>query len=696
MREFFYPNSVAVIGVSDKPDNLGRNIIGNLVEFGFGGIVYPVGPAGGFVQTHRIYRSISDIPDHIDMAVILTPAKTVPAVLEECGQKGVRWAIIETAGFREYGEEGLKLEEQIVQVAQRYGIRFLGPNCVGVINIDNGFSVPFLRLKKPSDPGEVSLISQSGGVGFSVLNLMANEGIALNKFISVGNMLDTSAEDVLEFLLEDDGTKVIFLYLESLRDGRRLMDIACRSTKPILVFKSNIGKLGKVIAASHTAALSSDDKVAEAAFKQADIVRVHDATSLLNNLKALRLPAMRGKNLAIISRSGGHAVVAADSSELSGFELAQLPQTFLEEIEKHFRASVIKLTNPVDVGDLFDLDVYAQILEQTLKLENVDGVVFLHTASEREIETSRKLLERVMELTKRYDKPIAYYVSTPAQEVNYLRQTYPYPIFTAVVETIRALEMSYRYYSRRQEIRSAEPTPSFNVSQEAVRNLIKHARAENRDLLLSESMQVLEYYGIPTAVGVRASTKEEARQASEQMGYPVAIKVISEQISHKSDVGGVQLNLRNGPAVEEAFDDMLNRIRSFYPEAKIGGVLVQPMVTGGQELILGGRQDPNFGPVVLIGLGGIFVEVLEEVSLRVAPITYQEAREMIDELRGAPILKGARGHKPSDLKAVSEALMRLSQLLIDFPEIQELDINPLRVFQENNGCRALDARIMLR
>jgi acyl-CoA synthetase (NDP forming) len=696
MREFFYPNSVAVIGVSDKVDNLGRNIVGNLLEFGFGGIVYPVGPSGGFVQTHRIYHSISDIPDHIDMAVILTPAHTVPSLLEECGQKGVRWAIVETAGFREYGEEGLQLEEQISQVAHRYDIRFIGPNCVGIINVDNGFSVPFLRLKKPSEVGEVSLISQSGGVGFSVLNLMMNEGIGLNKFVSVGNMLDITAEDVLEYMLDDPGTKVIFMYLESLRDGRRLMDIACRSTKPILVFKSNIGKLGKVIAASHTAALSSDDKVAEAAFKQADIVRVHDATSLLNNLKALRLPLMRGRNLAIISRSGGHAVVAADSSELSGFELAKLPQSFLDEIEKHLRASVIKLTNPVDLGDLFDWDVYAQILEQALRLPNVDGVVFLHTASEREIMASRKLLEKVIELAKKYEKPVAYYVSTSAQEVNYLRQTYPFPIFTAVVETIRALEMSYRYYSRIQEMRNAEAAPAFEADKEAVRRLIDQAHGEQRDLLLSESMQVLEHYGIPTAVGVHAATVEDAVQAAEKMGYPVAIKVISEQISHKSDVGGVQLNLRNGPAVQEAFEDMLRRIHASYPEAKIDGVLVQPMVTGGQELILGGRQDPNFGPVVLIGLGGIFVEVLEEVSLRVAPITPREARQMIDELRGAPILKGARGHKPSDLQAVSEALLRLSQLLIDFPEIGELDINPLRVFQENNGCRALDARVMLR
>jgi acyl-CoA synthetase (NDP forming) len=265
-----------------------------------------------------------------------------------------------------------------------------------------------------------------------------------------------------------------------------------------------------------------------------------------------------------------------------------------------------------------------------------------------------------------------------------------------VVETIRAMEMSYRHYSRMQEIRSAEQTPTFDVNRNAVRSLLDHAREQQRDLLLSEAMQVLGYYGIPTAAGVRAASVEEARVAADQMGYPVAIKVISEQISHKSDVGGVQLNLRNAPAVEEAFEDMLRRIKQFYPEARIDGVLVQPMVTGGQELILGGRQDPNFGPVVLIGLGGVFVEVFEEVALRVAPITHKEAEEMIDELRGAPILKGARGHKPSDIAAVSDALLRLSQLLIDFPEIRELDINPLRVFQENNGCRALDARIMIR
>lgn len=287
MREILYPNSVAVIGVSEKADNLGRNIVANLVEFGFDGIVYAVGPSGGVIETRRIYRSVGDIPDHIDLAVILTPAKTVPGLMEECGQKGIRWAVIETAGFREYGEQGRLLEEQISQVADKYGIRFVGPNCIGIINMDNGLSVPFTRLRKLIKIGNVSIISQSGGVGLAAMNIMASEGLGLNKFISVGNMLNISAVDLLETLIEDEGTNLIFMYLESIRNGRRLMEVARRTNKPIVVFKANIGKLGQRIAASHTASLSSDDKVVDAAFHQAGILRVRDATTFGNSLKIL-------------------------------------------------------------------------------------------------------------------------------------------------------------------------------------------------------------------------------------------------------------------------------------------------------------------------------------------------------------------------------------------------------------------------
>lgn len=696
MREIFYPHSVAVIGVSARPTNLGRNIVANLIEFGFDGIVYAVGHRGGVIETRRVYHSVGDIPDHVDLAVILTPAKTVPAILEECGRKRVRWAVIETAGFREYGDAGRQLEDEIVRIADQYGIRFVGPNCIGVINLENGLCVPFPPLKRFIKPGEVSVVSQSGGVGMSALNLMASEGVGLNKFVSVGNMLNICAEDVVEYLIEDEGTKRIFLYLESMRNGRRLMEIARKSSKPILVFKANIGQLGQNIAASHTASLSSDDKVVDAAFHQAGIIRIRDATSFGNDLKSLRLPPMRGKNLAIISRSGGHAVIAADACELSGFDLAQFPESFLREIEAHFRASVIRLTNPLDLGDLFDLDVYAQIVHQTLQLEGVDGVVFLHTSlSDAEHQATRLLLERLMEMVELYDKPVAYYVSAAAEEIAYLKANYDFPVFTQVVETIRALEMSHQHYLGAEEIRLPQEIPFFDVDLAAVRALVDGAKAEGRDLLLSEAVEVLEHYGIPTAPGVPAATVEEAQAAAGSMGYPVAIKVIAEQISHKSDVGGVQLNLRNGPAVAEAFEDMMSRIRKVYPEVELDGVLVQPMVTGGREMILGGRQDPQFGPVVLVGLGGIFVEVLEEVSLRVAPITRRDAIEMIEGLRGASILKGARGHKPSDIEALVDALLRLSQLLTDLPEIQELDVNPLRVFHEGGGCCALDARVLL-
>ena len=696
MREFFYPSSVAVIGVSSLPTNLGRNIVANLVEYGFNGIVYAVGPRGGMIETRRIYRTVGDIPDNVDLAVILTPAHTVPGILEECGQKGIRWVIIETAGFSEYTTEALQIEEEMIRVADKYGIRFVGPNCIGAINMENGFCVPFPRLRKFVKPGDVSIITQSGGVGMSALNLMANDGLGLNKFVSVGNMLDVEAEDMLEYLITDEGTGLIFLYLESIRDGRRLMEIARRSKKPILAFKSNIGKLGQNIALSHTVSLTSDDKVVDAAFHQSGIIRIHDATSFGNNLKILELPPMKGDNLAIISRSGGHAVIAADACELSGFDLAHFPDSYLRRIEKHFRASVIRLTNPLDLGDLFDLDVYAEIIEQTLQLDDVDGVVFLHTSlSEEENQTSRLLLERLIELVDKYHKPVAYYVSAAAQEVSYLKQNYNFPIFTLVVETIRALEISLRYYIQSQKVRTRQDIPTFEVDKAEVRSLIGRAKAENRDLLLSEALSILESYRIPTVRGMVALTVAEARTAAEEIGYPVAIKIIAEQISHKSDVGGVQLNLRNSPAVAAAFEDMMTRIQVAYPEAGVDGVLVQPMVTGGRELILGGRQDPQFGPVVMVGLGGIFVEIFEESVVRVAPISRREAVEMIESLRGAQILQGARGHKRSDIEALVEALLRLSQLLVDFPEIKELDINPLRVFHARGGCRALDARMIL-
>ncbi|MDP3038954.1 MAG: acetate--CoA ligase family protein [Deltaproteobacteria bacterium] len=696
MREIFYPTSVAVIGVSNSPDNMGRGIVFNLTEFGFQGIIYQVGPKGGVFAGRRIYKSVLDIPDPVDLAVILTPARTVPGILDECGQKGIQRVVIESAGFREYAAEGKKIEEEIEQVAKKYNQRFVGPNCIGVINMENGLCTPFPPLRRIVRHGDISMISQSGGVGMSVLNLMANEGLGLNKFVSAGNMLNIQTEELLAYFIEDPGTKYILLYLEGIQDGRRLMEIARRSTKPIVAFKANIGLFGKTIASSHTASLSSNDKVVDAAFRQCGIVRVHDATTLGNDLKIIRLPPMRGKNLAIISRSGGHAVIAADACEMSGFSLAPFPQEFLEEIERHFRASVIKLTNPLDLGDLFDLDIYLKIIDRTLAQKEVDGIVFLHTFNAMmEGQKSRDLFHQLIELSQKYDKPVALYVSTEDQEVNYLKRNLNYPVFTQVVETVRALGLNRWYYGEMLRVRQPKEIPSFQVDKETARYLLEKAHREKRDLFLHEAAEVLRIYGIPMVRGVPVPDNQEAVKAAKELGFPVAMKVISKEISHKSDVGGVQLNLRSEAGVADAYQDMTRRIRQAYPEAKIEGVLIQSMVTGGRELIVGGRQDEQFGPVVLVGLGGIFVEIFGEVSVRVAPISRGEALEMIGELRGSAIFKGARGLKPSDLEAVAEVLLRLSQLLCDLPAIREIDINPLRVFQEKEGCLALDVRIIL-
>ncbi|MFC1890203.1 acetate--CoA ligase family protein, partial [Thermodesulfobacteriota bacterium] len=427
MKTFFEPRSVAVVGVSESPTNLGRRIMNNMIQFDYSGIVYAVGPKGGVIHGRRIYHSVLDIPDQVDLAVILTPARTIPQIIDDCGRKGISHTIIESAGFREYGDDGVALENEILDIAGRWPIRLLGPNGIGTMNMENGLATPFAILSSGLAAGGISIISQSGGVGLSYMNLLASESLGLNKFASVGNKLDVDENDILEYLIEDEGTKIICMYLEGISDGRRLMEIAARSDKPILLHKSNIGEMGNRIAHSHTAALSSDDKVVDAALRQCGIIRFHDMHKLGNFLKILALPPMRGKNLAILSRSGGHAVIAADACEMAGFDLPQFPGEFLAAIEKHFRANVIKLMNPLDLGDLFDPDVYTRIMEETIKRDEIDGIVFLHTYNpQNEMDKSRKLLPVIEQLSDRYTKPIAVCISSEEGEISLLRKDYAY------------------------------------------------------------------------------------------------------------------------------------------------------------------------------------------------------------------------------------------------------------------------------
>ncbi len=688
MDQLFYPKSVAVIGVSERPDNLARNIVENLFEFQFNGEIHLVGRKEGILFGRKILTSPDQLPEGIDVAVILTPAQTVPGLVEVCGQKKIPWVIIETGGFREYSEQGNELEKEILKIARKWSIRIVGPNGIGVMNIHNGFVVPFVKLRqRPVGKGKFSILAQSGGVLLTYANLLTSANVGLSKVVSMGNKMDLNEIDYLRYLIQDPQTEIIGLYLESLERGRELMEIARSTSKPIIIHKANTGEGSRHIAKLHTAALANDDRIVEAALKQADIIRTKDFRSFVNAVKILSLPPTKGKNLVIISRSGGIGVVAADSAERHGFRLLPPDKTLQERFHSFFRAKVIQPTNPLDLGDLFNFDLYKNILEQVLQFPVVDGILFMHGATGEEREPSRRFIQAVKDLSFHYQRPVALQYNTDEEELAYIKRAFDYPIFTEPEDALTALAISRDHY-RKLNI-SKENPPTFPVNPNRVKEIFQKVKGEKRDLLfLHEAFEVLRAYGIPVADYQILQRKEEIEKAIEKIGPPIAIKLVSQEIPHKSDVGGVILHLHTLQEIKEAYQ----RIEKI-AQGDSFGILIQKMVSGGKEVILGGKQDPSFGPVVLFGLGGIFVEILQETSLRIAPINLSEAEEMISELKGAMILRGIRGERPSDRDALIDHLLRLSQLMMDFPEVEGIDINPMIVFEK--GAVAVDARILL-
>ncbi len=677
---------MVVIGVSEDPNNLARNIVENLFKFQFHGEIFLIGRREGILFGRGICTSLEDLKEGIDVAVILTPAYTVPGMLEACGKKKIRWAVIESGGFSEYSEEGAILEKEALRIAKKWGIRIVGPNGIGISNIDNGFVVAFSPLNpRAVRKGKVSLLVQSGGVSLTYLNLLSSANVGISKVVSMGNKIDLNEIDYLNYLIHDPQTEIIGIYLEGIRRGKELLDIARSTSKPIILHKANIGEASKEIAKLHTSALANDDKIVETALKQADIIRAKDFRSFINAVKVLSLPPMKGNNLVILSRSGGIAIVAADSAERYGFRLFPMKKSFQDRIHSYFRAKVIQPTNPLDLGDLFDFDLYIKILEQALKINAVDGIIFQHAASGEEMQPSRRLIHTAKELSFRYQKPVAYCYLTEEEELAYIKRTFDYPIFTEPEDALSALAISREHYRKRKILK--EKPPFYSVDRGRVKHLFLKAKKENRDPILPEAFEVLQAYGIPVA-DYQVVEKGDLKKAMNRLESPIALKVISPEVSHKSDVGGVVLNIHDLPEAEKAYQKMEKLGKKGF-----SGVLVQKMISDGKEVILGAKRDPSFGPVILFGLGGIYVEVFEEISLRVAPINRPEAEEMISELKAAAILKGVRGERPLDMKALVENLLRLSQLMMDFPEIEGIDINPVKILEK--GAVAVDARILL-
>jgi acetate---CoA ligase (ADP-forming) len=698
VKDLFCPSSVVVVGVSTRPTNLGKEIARNLFEFRYTGVIHLVGPHGGTMFGRRIHASLDEITEPIDLAVILTPAKTVPDILEQCGRKGIRRAVIESGGFGELDEEGKELGARLVAIATKYGMRFIGPNCIGIMNAYNGLAVPFTTMQNVFRRGGVGIIAQSGGVALSFLNTFDGEQLGYSKFAAIGNKLSIDENDVLEYCVEDQETSVICLYLESINDGRRLTEIARRSEKPIVVHKSNIASLSRVAAQSHTQALANDDQVVDAALRQAGMVRYKDMQSYVDFVKVLQLPKMKGKNLAIVSRSGGHAVIAADAAYTYNFNLPPFREDFLSEIRKHLRADVIRLSNPLDLGDLFDFNVYVRIIEHTIQQDNVDGILFLHSYfASIEGEASRKLLQSAADLSHKYSKPVAMSVATEQFELSRLHKEFDFPIFMSPERAVLALDTSIKYYRHRDFMKgdheplSLQPPPD----DKAAAALLARISSEKRSPVLHEALQIVQAAGLKTPEYRVFQDTGGIDTGLGDLPGPYAVKVIAQEVSHKSDLGGVVLGLPDKGAAHSAASEMFQRFGSS-PETGLHGVLVQRMVTratGSFELIVGGKRDPQFGAVVLLGHGGIFVEVFGKTSLRMAPLSAQEIDNMIEDLPGSEIFKGVRGRPPVDLGALREAIGRVAHLMVEFPDISSIDINPILV--SDSGALCLDARIVL-
>ncbi|HTZ39510.1 MAG TPA: acetate--CoA ligase family protein [Syntrophales bacterium] len=677
MEKFFHPQSVVVFGVSPSPTNLARNIIGNLHRFGFHGAVFAVGKDGGEFEGVKIHASVEDVPGIPELAVILLPARHVPEVIEACGRKGIRHAIIESGGFSEYAAQGQDLEKEVLETARRWGMRIVGPNCISIVNLENGLVLPFVPLEdREINKGNISIVAQSGGIALDCMRLLSYENLGANKLISMGNKLDVNENDFLEYLKNDDATRAIGFYLENIADGRGLMRLAGSTDKPLVVLKANTNPASNSAARFHTAALAGDDEVVTAALRQAGIHRVQNLREMMDCFKVFSLPVIKGRRLAVLGRSGGQAVLLADAVHRYGFQLAELSDDFFSHVRQHVRAGVIRMSNPLDMGDIFDIDAYAGIVEKALSEDGVDGVVFSHAyVATFEVGPSRRLLEASIALSHRYGKPVIPCIIPEKHTWFSMKEEARAFLFDDVDEALKALERSLWHH----EVHSCKKTQPPSTVAKAKKKL---SVLNGGFMKPSEAFALLASYGIPTAAVAAVNGADEAAKAAKRFRYPVALKTAAPGVLHKTEAGGVVLNIASEKELRKAFRAM-----------KTPNHIVQKMAPAGAEVIIGARKDNEFGHVVLFGLGGIFVELLRDAAMRVVPVTVRDAETMVLEIKGSGLLKGFRGKGPLDVKALSQCIARVSKLLVDHPEIRNIDINPLVLYNKGNGCIAVDAKI---
>ncbi|MCJ7663486.1 MAG: acetate--CoA ligase family protein [Desulfobacterales bacterium] len=691
MHKLFYPERIAVIGVSKRQANAGRNIMENIVRFDFAGDVFPVGHHGGTVCGREILTSVDRLPAGIDEAIIITPAATVPDIVDQCGRKGIPWVIVETGGFGELSADGKKLGDELISTARKWGIRVVGPNGLGIINMGASLVTPFAPMHKEIlKQGPVAVLAQSGGVMYNLVNQLSNNNIGVSKAVSFGNKLDLDEIDYLSYLIEDDETRIILLYLESITRGRELMELAAKTTKPIVIQKVNRYPATSEIAMFHTQALASDDRVVDAAFREAGIVRAHSYREAIDWVKILTLPPMRGNSLVIIARSGGVAISAADFATEYKFTFYPLSEAFLNKVQEKSGPNVIKRTNPLDLGDFFNFDLFVGFTEDALK-EGADGIFFQHGGATKDATGMISLGKAFHRLSIKYQKPISacfmFYESNAPQ----IRRSFELPLFADPQDAIRALAVSRDHYRQIREREDKGEPPQFSFDRDTIEKNLRRAGAQKRPLLLKEALEIVGAAGIPCARCAVCRDVDEALAHADEIGYPIGLKINCPSLLHKVDIGVVARNIQDRGGLKEAFAQLTQQARK---QGFNDGILIQGWVSHGMEMILGGTVDNSFGPVGMLGFGGSYAEIFGDTVLRILPLTEKKADTMLTELRGYPLLKGVRGFDPFDCAQLKEALLRLSQLMIAFEEIKGIDVNPLFVLPQGQGVVAVDVRLI--
>ena len=691
---FFKPHAVVVIGASREEGKVGFSIVDNLLKGGFPGPIYPVNPKATEIRGLKCYPDLTQVPDGADLAVLVIPPKVCIPTLEACVARGIRSAVVISAGFKEVGGEGAEIEKALRACVRELGIRVIGPNCLGIIDTKSRLNATFAAGMPPV--GEIAFFSQSGALCTAILDWAIGNDVGFSKFISLGNKADTSEVDFIEALAADPETRVIIGYIEGVENGQRFMQAAraASKVKPLIIVKSGGTAAGARAASSHTGTLAGSEKTFSAAFRQSGVIRAESIEELFNFARAFATqPLPKGPRLCIVTNAGGPGIIAADAVERSTAKMATLQPETVERLRKALPPTAA-LYNPVDViGDAKE-DRYQAALEAVAADPNVDGVLALTTP--QAMTENDKFAEVVGQTAKQTGKPFftSFMGEVSVAQARVILRNYGVPQYPYPEPAVRTFEAMVRY--REWQEYTPAPPREFTVDKGRVALTILEAQRAGRTTVGErEAREVIAAYGLRLPQNVLARTVDEAVAAAQQMGFPVALKIVSPDILHKTDVGGVRLNLQDADAVARAFAAIDTSVRRFFPSAAIQGIAVQEMVAGGKEVILGMTRDPSFGPLLMFGLGGIYVEVLKDVAFRVAPIGPDEAEAMIREIRSFPLLRGVRGEKPSDLNAIVDALCRLSQLCVDFPEVLEMDVNPLLVKPEGEGAVAIDARLGL-